>query len=181
MKTLYSERESYKAATKQLQKTNESLKIEVSRIERSLREVLNKRDDELRLNERFRLDNDELVTRNLRLQHDLDQALQTIDKSEQLLNEMKGKLEHKRAEKMELEEQNKDLQTQLERVRMTMNAWTTNTQSGPEKTVAQAMTCAVSKLIFFGSIIAIGLAALLQVVQASPEIDCDYVREALSD
>lgn len=178
MKTLCSERESYRVATKDLQKTNEVLKNEVARIERSFREVIHKREDELRLNERFRHENDELLTKNLRLQHDLTQALSTIEKSEKLLEDMKDRMCTRQEEKELLAAQNKELSLQLERMRSTMSAWTANTVTGPDRSVGTTVTCALAKVIFVGSIIAVGL--LWQVAQASPD-DCDYVREALND
>lgn len=185
MKTLGAEKEKYQLATRDLQKSNAMLKDDVARIEKSFRDVLNKREDELRVTDRFRNENNELITKNLRLQHDLSQALSTIERSERLLEDMQIKMNTRRDEKEALAEQNRELQRQLDRVRSAMSAWTANTELAPDKTMGQTVTCAVSKLIFFGSIIAVGLAAVLQVVQASPEdcipVECDYVREALND
>lgn len=181
MKTLGAEKEKYQLATRDLQKSNEMLRNDVARIEKSFRDVLNKREDELRVTDRFRNENNELITKNLRLQHDLSHALSTIEKSERILDGMQVKMDTRRDEKEVLAEQNRELQRQLDRVRSAMSAWTANTETAPDKTMGQTVTCAVSKLIFFGSLIAVGLAAVLQVVQASPEVDCDYVREALND
>lgn len=181
MRTLAAERESYKAATRDLQRANEALKNDVARIERSFREVLNKREDEVQMNERFRRENEELLNKNLRLQHDLNHAMATIDKTDLLLVDMKVRMDKRNEEKERLAQQNTDLCQQLERLRSTMSAWTANTDTAPDKSLGTTVTCAVSKIVFFGSIIAVGLAAVLQVVQASPQLDCDYVRESLPD
>lgn len=181
MKTLCSERECYRVATRDLERTNEILRNDVARIEKSFRDVLSKREDELQLNERFRRENDELLNKSLRLQHDLSQALGTIERSEQLISDMRETMEKRRTEKEVLVEQNRELELQLDRVRSTMSAWTACTETGPDRSMGQTVSCAVAKVVFFGSVVAVGLAAVLQVVQASPEVDCDYVREALND
>lgn len=179
MKTLHDERTSFRVATKELEKANELLKGEVVRIEKSFRDLLAKQEEELRKLSRTRMENDDLVTRNLRLQHDLSEAMCNAERMEKIIDDMQCNLDRERDEKKCLTEKCEELEQQLERMRATMCAWTACQAKSPERSMRQSVTCAVSKVVFFGSLIAVAVAGLLQVVQASSDdFLCDYVRES---
>lgn len=180
-KNLVKERDRYRQATRDLQSVNEQLKGEVALIEKSFREVVAKLDEEVRTNRRAQQEHDEVLNKSLRLQHDLSHALEACQKYEQKDSSRMAKIERIQVETEELERQNKELSKQLVRLRDTMNAWTKNTETAPDKSVGQVVMCAVTKIVFCGSVIAVCLAAILNAVQASADVECDYVQEALRD
>lgn len=172
MEMVRAEKECYRTATKELQVSNVFLKSELSRIGKSFQEVLDKWEEESRLIDRLRLQNEALEKQNSCLQNDLSEAVTKIDRSEHLLADLKQDLKTKNNKKSELEE--KKLQEPP--------SWppTTTTAEKPE-TFARTWRRIFSKFLIYGSVLTLTLRGVIHVAQGGPHFDCDYVVEPLGE
>lgn len=158
-------KDNYELAYKDLERANEVLKLEAARIGRSFQDVLNQRESEILLNQRFRRDNEQLMEQNFRIERDLASAMSTITTMEQSVVDLRDQLERRDKEKEKLAEKNKALKEQLERMRNSVNVWAHHSPMGNNCLHGDSFTCTVSKMIFCGSFFAVCTAALMQYLK----------------
>lgn len=158
-KMLEEERERYRVATRDLQVAHEAFTDEVARIDWNVREVLAQRDEE-----------------NLRLRHDLNLALATVQRSQRLCEELQQKAQQEREERQSQEDKCQRLEQQLDKMSAALCELTERMKS-PKRSLGQKITGAASKLVHFGCVVAVGVAAFLHWGPGA-NLYCDYERRA---
>lgn len=195
---LKSEQASYQKAIQELQNVNESLRDEITSIRDTIYEMTSQRGVEQELVTKLKGDNSNLLEKNGQLEEDLTKMIQNIQHSDSVLEEMRQKIGERDNEMTNLATEKKYLVQQLDDMRrlsrMSLSTDAFTPGEGRKGSSASGVVymeggCSsgvlgwlcgqgsISKMIFLGSMLLIGLWYFFQNVrsaQAFNPAECQY-------